>query len=729
MSGKPSGRAGTPVLPFLGERLLSVGALALLAPLPLFLSYSLELGLLALYVASIGFLLLRAKRGRAVRLSNAVLNVAGLLYLPLFVLDARYGSHTLLRSALHLLLFTTVMKLASVRRERDLSACLVLAAFLFVASVGTSFHVSVLFFVAAFTFLAWRVLVRWSIWRDLAAAPEEWARDPRAREIPGRRPLLVSVATVLALAGPFFLFLPRLRAPYVRGLSPGQDVTTGFSDVVDPDLHGLLKRSDRVLARITAGRTLNEGDTELLRLRTAAFTRWDGKVWTHPEGRGRFYPAGAGALVPISGRRGARVSEADALTIDLLPLGSRYVPYPLLGTALRFAESNFRSVGGGQVERDDVRNVRLLYEPDRTLRYTAFLTEVQEPDLVGGTRGDDRLAPGSEVLGRVARERTAGIDAAADPETAARALEAWLRGPEFAYSLEPVPPGPSPVETFLTERRRGHCQAFATAMALMLRDLGVPTRFVTGFVGGEIGPFGQYVLVRGENVHAWVEAWCGGKGWVAFDPTPATGVPTVTRVSVLKRFRQIADGVEFFFDRFILGFSQNDQVELIRRAREAVETVAEAARDTAARLRALAAAVRGPGRGPWAAVTVALAALLLAGLGIALIRVLTRFGTRGLPPASAAYRKLQRALARRGSRLTPAAAPADTLRAAASFGADARAPAEKIVLAYVRESFGGQPPREASAPLLAEWLRDFRSAIRVEGVRGTPRSGVATGLP
>ncbi len=718
MSGGPSPRAVAPAVPFLGERLISVGALALVAPLPLFFSYTLELGLLTVYVLAIGFLLVRAKGGRAVRLSNAVLNVAGLLYLPVFVLDLRYGSQTLLRSTLHLLLFTTVMKLASVRRERDFSACLLLAAFLFVASVGTSFHVSVLIFVAAFALLAWRVLVRWSIWRDLAAAPEEWARDPRAREIPGRRPLLVSVAAVLALAGPFFLFLPRLRAPYVRGLNPGQEVTTGFSDVVDPDLHGLLKKSDRVLARITAGRGLNEGDTELLRIRTAAFTRWDGRVWTHPAGKGRFFPAGAGALVPISSRRGAPVSEADALTIDLLPLGSRYVPYPVRGTALRFAESNFRGFGGGQVERDDVRNLRLLYEPDRTLRYTAFTAETPEPDLAGGTREDDRTAPASAALKRVAREKTAGIDATADPEAAARALESWLRGPDFAYSLEPVPPGPSPVETFLTERRRGHCQAFATAMALLLRDLGVPTRFVTGFVGGEIGPFGQYVLVRGENVHAWVEAWCGAKGWIAFDPTPSAGVPTVTRVSVLERFRQVADGVEFFFDRFILGFSQNDQVELIRRAREAVETVAEVARQTSARLRGIAASLTGAGRGRAALVLAALAALVTAGLGLILRRALAGFGTGGLPPASAAYRKLQRALARRGARLTPAAAPAETLKAAASFGLAAKTPAEKIVLAYVRESFSGQSDREANADLLAEWLADFRNAIRVEGVRG-----------
>ena len=84
----------------------------------------------------------------------------------------------------------------------------------------------------------------------------------------------------------------------------------------------------------------------------------------------------------------------------------------------------------------------------------------------------------------------------------------------------------------------------------------------------------------------------------------------------------------------------------------------------------------------------------------------------GLPPASAAYRKLQRTLTRRGARLTPAAAPAETLKAASSFGPAAKAPAEKIVLAYVRESFSGHRDREASPALLMEWLREFRDSSR-----------------
>ena len=702
---------GLPPVPFLRERLLSVGMLAALAPIPLFFTYALEIGLLALYLLALGLLLYRVRRGAVPQFSNTVLNLAGLAYLPVYVFDARVYSHSLLRATLHLLLFTTVFKLAAIRRERDLSVALVLCGFLFVASVSTSFHVSILLFVAAFAALAWPVLVRWSIFRDLAAAPEEWQRDPRARELPGRASLTASVGAALLLAVPFFLTLPRLRAPYVRGMVAGQEVTTGISETADPDLHGVLKRSDRVIARITAAEPLGEADASLLRLRAAAFSRWDGRVWRNPGGRRRFQPAGGGILVPLTGRRMAPVDEKRALEIDLLPLGSRYVPFPVDGSALRLPENLFRSFALAQVERDEERNVQLLWEPDRTLRYVAYYGDGSAPDLAPGSLAESSARSGSAVLARLAGERTRGLDPARDPAAAAEAVAGWLRT-GFTYSLEAPPSGPGAVETFLLERQRGHCQTFATAMALLLREIGIPTRFVSGFAGGEIGPFGRYVVVRGEHAHAWVEAWCGEKGWLAFDPTPAAGVPGVTRVPLFSRLRQLSEGAEFLYDRYILGFSQGDQVELIRTLREAVATAADATRDTAARLHAALKGLTAPAR--------RLPALAAVGLLGAAAFVGWRFlrrsrgpgRLRGLPPAATAYRKLQRILRRRGGRILASASPEETLAETKRLAPGALPAAREIVRAYVAESFAAGGEAAVPAEALRERIQSLRAALR-----------------
>jgi transglutaminase-like putative cysteine protease len=414
-------------------------------------------------------------------------------------------------------------------------------------------------------------------------------------------------------------------------------------------------------------------------------------------------------LVP----RGRGAGGGPALTIDLTPIQSRYLPYPLLGNALRLAEGSLRRPGRPWVEKDAARNLRLPSEPDRTISYTATYGAREVPDLEAGDAAEAARPAGSPALRAFARESLAGIDAGADPEAAARRIESILKG--WTYELDLRPRGPNAVEDFVTTRRRGHCQTFATAMALLLREEGVPTRFVTGFLGGEIGAFGRYVLVRGLNVHAWVEAWCGPKrGWVTFDPTPAEGLPALERVPLTKRLRQVTDGLALFYDRLILSFGQGDQAELLRKAREAAGRALEVLRGA------------GKGAAPYLRRTPALGlsalALLLAFLFFAARRGGAPWGTRGLAPASAAYRRLQKGLHRLGAPLTPASVPAETLAAAAALGPGIARPTEEIVRAYVRSSFGGFATEEGDDGRLRALLAEFRGAAgRLP--RENPRSG------
>ncbi|MFI5119539.1 MAG: DUF3488 and DUF4129 domain-containing transglutaminase family protein [Thermoanaerobaculia bacterium] len=689
-------------IPFLRERLLALGSLAFLAPVPLFFSNALELAVLLVYLGVLALFLLRVRGGHVARLGNRALNLAGLLYLPVIVVDVRFGSQTLLKTMLHLLLFTTLLKLAAIRKERDLSLALVLSGMLFVASVSTSFHYAILLYVLLVASVGWAVLVKWALWRDLAAAPEEWSRDRAARALPGRGPLFTSVLSTVLISVPLFLFLPRLKTPYVKGAAVGREITTGFSENVDPDLFGALKQSERVFLRITSEEPLGEGAAAVLRLRTLALSRWEGGVWKKPLERGvSVLPAGNAVLVPLSAR-GRAGTGGTAMTIDLTPIQTRTLPYPLLGSALRLSEGLFRNPGLAYVERDALRNVRLPFEPDRTIQYTVLYGTRPLPDLEPGDAVEAGRAAGSETLRAFALETLGGTDPAADPEVAAGKIEKALRGWEYELDLQPR--GPNAVEDFVSNRRKGHCQTFATAMALLLREVGVPTRFVTGFLGGEIGAFGRYVLVRGQNVHAWVEVWCGpSRGWITFDPTPRQGQPGLERVALLQRLRQVTDGLEFFYDRFILSFGQGDQVELLRRIREA----AAGALDVLRRARGMKGLARREAAG------VAAAALLLVALAYFGRRLRgAGWGTRGLAPASTAYRRLQKALRRSGAALTPASVPGETLAAAALLGSRAVRPAEAIVRSYVRESFGGLAAADGEEVRLKELLEEFRAAVK-----------------
>jgi transglutaminase-like putative cysteine protease len=106
------------------------------------------------------------------------------------------------------------------------------------------------------------------------------------------------------------------------------------------------------------------------------------------------------------------------------------------------------------------------------------------------------------------------------PYAFAQAVERYLSaGNGFKYSERP-PVAPYPIQTFLLSSKRGYCQQFAGAMALLLRMGGVPARVVTGFTSGAYDSVTSQYVVSDADAHAWVEVWFPRYGWVRFDPTP-----------------------------------------------------------------------------------------------------------------------------------------------------------------------------------------------------------------
>jgi transglutaminase-like putative cysteine protease len=140
------------------------------------------------------------------------------------------------------------------------------------------------------------------------------------------------------------------------------------------------------------------------------------------------------------------------------------------------------------------------------------------------THADDFLMQANRPLYDVAREV---VGEAQSPYAATVALEAWFRRyGGFRYDETPPPPeGNEPaLAAFVTETKRGYCQHYAGAMALMLRYLGIPARVAAGFTSGTYDDEEHEWTVTDHNAHAWVEVYFPGYGWMPFDPTPGRGI-------------------------------------------------------------------------------------------------------------------------------------------------------------------------------------------------------------
>ncbi len=143
-----------------------------------------------------------------------------------------------------------------------------------------------------------------------------------------------------------------------------------------------------------------------------------------------------------------------------------------------------------------------------------------EPPRAADLQLPDELDPRIPRLARqVVRGRSGTL-------ARATALERHLRT-EYDYSLESVfeSQGVTPLDQFLFEEKRGHCEYFASALAVMLRTLDIPARLITGFSATQKNPLTGFYEIRALDGHAWVEAWIRDHGWVTFEPTAFYDLP------------------------------------------------------------------------------------------------------------------------------------------------------------------------------------------------------------
>ena len=483
-----------------------------------------------------------------------------LVYVVVGIADYPLLSRSFLKATVHLALFLVVVRLFSLQRTRDhymlavLSFGMVLAAA--VLTVGGVF----LFSFAAFLLIAVVTFVLMEMRHSVAA--EQVAQDPRAAS-PARTMAyaLMAIAPALMLmilAGSFliFLLLPRISSRYMSAYSPTSDVSTGFTDHVELGRIGQIQQSSAVVMHIEIQNDL-QGAYDL-KWRGVALSDFDGRVWTNSYHQTLLRPGvdGSYRLAPRVDPRGAAAIAGRTIHYRVLmePMGTNVF---FLAEKPRSLRGNFRQVTadpGGAVYNLDLDHPISRYEAESELP----VVDSEELRLAANTASVDLskylyLPSLDSRISSLAEEITARAPSNYDK---AAALEQYL-STHFGYTLQlPRTLPRDPLANFLFERKTGHCEYFASSMAVMLRSLRIPSRIVTGFRGGEFNDLtGQY-LVRASDAHSWVEAYFPGSGWVTFDPTPAGGVPARTGWS---RLRLYADAAASFWREWIINYDINHQ--------------------------------------------------------------------------------------------------------------------------------------------------------------------------
>lgn len=520
-----------------------------------------------------------------IRLSATAWNVLTVIAFAGFWVDLLWVSADLLPAGVHFLLILMVIKLFNLDQRRDY---LHLYAISLMAILGSAASTTDLWYLPVF--LAYLLMGVWTLLlyqltkeSDAGPTPPSLS-DASVLVLRGREqitPELFWLANGLAVGALcltvlIFFTIPRVSAGFGQKGSGEGLRTSGFSETVDLGMIGPIKRDPGIVMRVELpDRTGLQMDR--FYLRGMAYDRYDGKSWTTRLSHRRALaesPAGTFTVRHVSSRSPRPLGQIIRQTILL----------EALDTAVLFAAPYPESISGQflAIQSDPTGAIYLPFPASARLEYTvhsrptpvapadlqfqpAVYTEVFAQHFL-------QLPESSERVRALAQEITRSKTSAYEK---AQAIEAYLSR-NYRYSLDISPAVQTrPLEEFLFERKTGYCEHYATAMVVLLRNVGVPARLVTGFLATEWNEYGNYYLVRQRDAHAWVEVHLPNSGWVTMDPTPAVSEPVGD--SQWFAVSRVIDTLRLRWNRFFVQYNAADQLAVVRGLKEGTTVVRERA--------------------------------------------------------------------------------------------------------------------------------------------------------
>lgn len=571
---------------------------------------------LATAATLINFWLIREGRFRP--MPRLVANGVTLVFAAFLLIRVKQISGPPILAIGEFLILLQLVKLYEQRGNRDLAQLLVLSLLLMVAAAisTASLLFGVLFIVYLFLSLYCCLLFHLKTETDHAKtvmgidenkiSPLTLKQDQRFLSRSMRR-LTGFVSTVaILMAVMIFLFFPRGTGAGIIGninFRPSESLT-GFSDKVSFQDVARITQNESVVAKVSITKNGQPfgGPGETIYLRGSA----PNVYVSDPNRPDRWQWVRHSQKLPdlIQTTRGQRYElNTDPLGADRYRQEIRLVP---TGTDILFGLPGVTTI-------ETSRDARLKYSPDDEVvqlsdpltsefSYTVYSTgQIAGPsdtltafrDILrdynpGRGRDDDSgssepfsfpipekirqfavqdQVAGTDARGNLAQQRLARKNVTELDEVIARNFEKYLQD-NFSYTLDLTDARrldeEDPLVQFLYDFKRGHCEYFAGAMALMCQSIGMKARVVVGFKCDEFNTVGGYYIVKQSDAHAWVEVLTT-KGWQIFDPTASRQASEPTGVaSAWKKFMYFLDYLEYSWGNNVVNYDAEARTNLIQ---------------------------------------------------------------------------------------------------------------------------------------------------------------------
>lgn len=410
----------------------------------------------------------------------------------------------------------------------------------------------------------------WAVWVTTTAlvALHQPGEDAFTRATMRKSGVMLAQAFPLMLV--LFFIFPRIGPLWTMPLKSSA-AKSGVSDFMSPGDISNLSLSDEVAFRVRFEGAVPS--RRQLYWRGLVFSRLQGKAWRSLRWR----------EIPATERRVSQPTlgkESLAYSIIMEPTQQNWL------YSIRYA----RALDPGVVATNDFRLMSPTdLQDQRHYRVRSWLDTPLETELSDWRRQVETALPfyGSPRARVLAQEMF--VEAGEDPRRLVNKILQMFSQQEFYYTLRPPLLGDNPFDDFLFDTRRGFCEHYAATLAFMLRSVGIPSRVIAGYQGGEINPVNGTVVVHQFDAHAWNEVWLEGRGWIRVDPTAAIAPDRIEygleeamlqegsfladsplsplryrNIAWINRLRLRLDAVNYGWQLFVLNYDSNRQYQVLQ---------------------------------------------------------------------------------------------------------------------------------------------------------------------
>jgi len=509
-------------------------------------------------------------RGETFVIPETWTNYLTIFYFVFYAIDYFFLSQGFVSATVHMVLFIMVVKIFAVQRDRDLLYLAVLSFLMVLAAAVLTVDTMFFFTFSLFALAAMATFVSMEMWRSERAAGVLGSVPKRPglfhRSLSGMA-LLLAVGTLTGSVA-FFFIIPRVNSGgYLRSMGVQSEMVSGFSNTINLGGIGKIQQSNLLVmhVQVVSGRLPDD-----VKWRGVTLQDFDGRRWWNPQPSVATTHLLRNAPLELTQLKadGALLYGGSPRVRHVPTVSYRVVMEPVDTSVFFLASTPTRMSGpydevaisyGGSVMlvaeegrrldsyngESDLRDFQALARNSTSGDYPAAITTryLELPDL------DPRIPA-------LAQQITASSGTNYER---AKAVESFLQQ-TFGYTLELPGPEDDPLAHFLFERKKGHCEYFASAMAVLLRTLSIPTRVVNGFRGGTYNDLNGTYMVRGRDAHSWVEVYFPEVGWVTFDPTPAA--PAEAAPVGWARMALYLDAARQVWREWIINYDFSHQVRL-----------------------------------------------------------------------------------------------------------------------------------------------------------------------